>query len=196
MDNIIITISRGYGSNGVAIGKLAAKLLGINYYDDASLKELASPWLRRAMDDLENLPPEDAAVADEDVFRMQIGQIRELADKQHCVFVGRCADYILRNYPHVLNVFITADLADRKRRILERMDDLTEDKAEDMLEKTDKRRAGYYNYYTGKTWGAAASYHVCINSSVLGIDGTVDYLCGLFEKSGKGEMERQKKVER
>ena len=213
MEHCIINIGRQYGSGGREIGEKIARRLHFAYYDKELISlaskesglgkeffeaadekktySLTGGWLGLRNNFISSNFLENY-LSNETLFKIQSDIIRELADKQHCVFVGRCADYILRNYPHVLNVFITADLADRKRRILERMDDLTEDKAEDMLEKTDKRRAGYYNYYTGKTWGAAASYHGCINSSVLGIDGTVDYLYNLFEKSGKGEVERQK----
>ena len=89
--------------------------------------------------------------------------------------MGRCADYILAGKPQLLNIFITASLEDRINRVAER-DNVPEKKARDVVEKADKDRAGYYNYFTNKTWGSADSYHLCVNSSVLGIDFTVDFL--------------------
>ncbi len=167
MDNIIITISRGYGSNGVAIGKLAAKLLGINYYDDASLKELASPWLRRAMDDLENLPPEDAAVAEEDVFRMQIGQIRELADKESFVIMGRAADYFLRDIPNIIRISIHSDFEECVSTVAER-DGSTRAEAEAKIRGIDSARADFYMRHTGSVWNDPMSFDLTLNSSSIG----------------------------
>ena len=89
--------------------------------------------------------------------------------------VGRCSDYILRDHPRVLNLFITANHQDRISRLQTRHT-INEEQAQTMIEKIDKKRADYYNYYTYKSWGSANSYHLCINSSVLGIDKTVDML--------------------
>ncbi len=203
MAHRIVNIGRQYASGGRQIGEQVARRLRFAYYDK-ELIELASKESGLGKEFFEAADEKKSYsltggwlssrggfisnhflgnyLSNETLFKIQSDIIRRLAEKQDCVFVGRCADYILRDHPHVLNVFVTADLADRKMRILERMEDLAEDRAADMLEKTDKRRAGYYNYYTGKTWGAAESYHLCINSSVLGIDGTVDYICELFSK--------------
>ncbi|MBN2763437.1 MAG: cytidylate kinase-like family protein, partial [Bacteroidales bacterium] len=95
--------------------------------------------------------------------------------KESCVFVGRCADYVLKDHPHCLNIFISADLNDRIRRIAE-IQKVPEKKAADIIEKTDKKRAGYYNYFSNKDWGTAESYHLCINSSVLGIEDTAGFI--------------------
>jgi len=89
--------------------------------------------------------------------------------------VGRCADYILSNNPRILNVFISADAEDRIKRVVG-YQKISEEKAREMIVKTNKKRAEYYNYYSGKVWGAAESYHLCINSSVLGIDETVAFI--------------------
>lgn len=205
MSFFAINIGRQYGSGGRQIGEMLAKRLGFAFYDK-ELIHLASKESGLGKELFEEADEKktysltggflglrssfisgsflENYLSNETLFKIQSDIIKELAAKQNCVFVGRCADYILRDYPKVLNVFITSDLADRKARILQRMHDLQEDKAVDMLEKTDKKRAGYYNYYTGKTWGAAESYHLCVNSSVLGIDGTVDYICDFVEKTG------------
>lgn len=197
-NNFIINIGRQYGSGGRLIGEKIAKKLGFSYYDkeliNIASKEsgLGKEFFEQADEKKShslfggflglrtNFMSDDFLynyLSNETLFKIQSDIIRELAAKQNCVFVGRCADYILRENPNSINVFVTADLPDRKGRILERMNDLAEDKAEDMLEKTDKKRSGYYNYYTGKMWGMAESYDLCINSSLLGLDETVDYIC-------------------
>ncbi|HPS13106.1 MAG TPA: cytidylate kinase-like family protein, partial [Prolixibacteraceae bacterium] len=112
-------------------------------------------------------------LSNEALFKLQSDVISDLAQKQSCVFIGRCADYVLKDHPHCLNIFISADMDDRIKRII-RKQNIPENKAADLIEKTDKKRASYYNYYSNKVWGAADSYHLCINSSVLGIDGTVE----------------------
>jgi cytidylate kinase len=96
--------------------------------------------------------------------------------------VGRCADYILREHPRALNLFINADLDDRVKRVITNYKLTSKEKATDLIERMDKRRAGYYNYYSNKKWGAAESYHLCINSSVLGIEGTVDFIEGFVKQ--------------
>ena len=106
---------------------------------------------------------------------MQSDVIRKLASEKSCLFVGRCADYILRDNPRCVNVFISASAEDRIARLCE-MHSITRNAAEEMMNRADKRRAEYYNYYSFKTWGAAATYHLCIDSSVLGIDETVNFV--------------------
>ena len=98
-----------------------------------------------------------------------------LAAERSCVFVGRCADYILREHPRCANVFISASKEDRIARLCG-MHHIDAEAAEEMIEKADKRRSEYYNYYSYKTWGAAATYHLCIDSSSLGIEETVRFI--------------------
>ncbi len=197
-NNFIISIGRQYGSGGRLIGEKIAEKLNFSYYDkeliNIASKEsgLGKEFFEQADEKKSHtlfggflglrtsFMPEDFLynyLSNETLFKIQSDIIRELAAKQNCVFVGRCADYILRENPNIMNVFITADVKDREHRILERMPELSADKAKDMLEKTDKKRSGYYNYYTEKIWGMADSYHLCINSSLLDLDRTVDYLC-------------------
>ena len=101
--------------------------------------------------------------------------IRHLAEKQSCLFVGRCADYILRDHPRCANVFVSASPEARIERLM-KLHNISSEEAEELMEKADKKRSSYYNYYSYKTWGAAATYHLCIDSSVLGIDGTVEFI--------------------
>ena len=114
------------------------------------------------------------------IFLAQFDTIRSLADKGPCVIVGRCADYVLRNHEHVVNFFITGNMAHKRRRILERYD-IEKNKVEDFIRKTDKRRANYYSYYTDMKWGEAKNYDLCINSSKSGIDGAVEIMKAVVE---------------
>ena len=120
-------------------------------------------------------------MCNETFFKIQSDVIRQLAKKESCVFVGRCADYILREDPRCINVFITANTDDRIKRIAQ-SHELSVEKAQTLIEKTDKKRAEYYNFYSNKVWGAAESYHLCINSSVLGIDETVAFIRRFIEQ--------------
>jgi len=195
-DNYVITIGRQLGSGGRMIGEKLAGQLGISFYD-RELIQLASQesglgkeFFERADEKkgysvfgglfgIRGLMAEEPFstyyLNNETLFSIQSDVIRKLADQGTCLFVGRCADYILAGKPQLLNIFITASLEDRINRVAER-DNVPEKKARDVVEKADKDRAGYYNYFTNKTWGSADSYHLCVNSSVLGIDFTVDFL--------------------
>lgn len=109
------------------------------------------------------------------VFLAQFDTIKNLAEKESCVIVGRCADYALANYPDVMNIFVRADIEDRVKLISKRMD-ITENKAKDVILKNDKQRASYYNYYTSKTWGDTSSYDLTINTSKISVDNAVDLI--------------------
>ncbi len=114
------------------------------------------------------------------IFLAQFDTIRKLGAQGPCVIVGRCADYVLKDDPNVVNFFLTADLADKKARILGRYD-IEKDKVEDFIKKTDKRRASYYNYYTDQKWGAAPNLDLCINTSKTGIAGAVKLMKDYIE---------------
>ena len=114
------------------------------------------------------------------VFLAQFDTIKKIADEGPCILVGRCADYALEEYDNVLSVFIHADMDARIRRIA-RIYDLTDAKAKDMIIKTDKKRSSYYNYYSNKRWGDVDSYDMCLNSSMLGIEGTAEAIEKLVE---------------
>ena len=105
------------------------------------------------------------------VFLAQFDAIKKIADEGPCILVGRCADYALENYDNVVSIFIHADLHARIRRIA-RIYDLPDNKAKDMILKADKQRSSYYDYYTNTRWSDAESYELCLNSSMLGIEGT------------------------
>ncbi len=203
-ENFVINIGRQLGSGGHLIGQGLARELGISFYDK-ELIQIASQESGLAKEFLEQLDEKkgqglfrgifglrnsvmtdefyfnDNYPSSEMLFKIQSDVIRDLAEKQSCVFVGRCADYVLKDHPRAVNIFITADLPDRIVRVC-RDQHLTEEKAMDYIKKMDKKRADYYNYYTEKQWGAAASYHLCINSSVLGIEETTAYIREFVEK--------------
>ena len=202
MGNTVITIARSYGSGGRTLGKLLAKELGINYYDrelirmasdesginealfgevDEKLKK--SPLFRIVKKTYrgEIIPPESGEfVSDDNLFNYQAKVIRQLAEEESCVIIGRCADYALEERDDVLSVFIHADLEDRIKNVA-KLNELTDNKAKDLIHKTDKRRASYYNYYTNKKWGDAESYDICINSSKFGVDGCVKAIKDFLE---------------
>ena len=119
------------------------------------------------------------------IFLAQFDAIKKIANEGPCILVGRCADYALEGYPNLLSVFIHADLAARIKRIAKKYD-LTDAKAKDLIIKTNKKRASYYNYYTDKRWGDADSYDVCLDSSVLGLEGTAEAIIKLIEVKEKG----------
>ena len=121
------------------------------------------------------------------VFLAQFDAIRQIAKEGPCVIIGRCADYALENMSNCFSVFIRADLQLRIRRIA-RLYDLTDAKAKEQIQKTDKSRSSYYNYYTSKKWGDLNSYHLSVDSGVLGIDGTVDLLKYAVERKEKGNL--------
>lgn len=121
----------------------------------------------------------------ENLFRIQSEAIRKAAARESCIFVGRCADYVLRDFENVLNIFITADKEDRLRRIAEIEGCTDEEKALKMLEQHDEQRSEYYGYYTGKIWGHGESYDLCINSSILGIEETTEYIVEFVKRKFK-----------
>ena len=195
-EKFVINIGRQLGSGGRQIGEKLANRFGIAFYDK-ELIQLASKESGLGKEFFENADEKKSHsiiggllglrtnisnevyvnnyLSNETFFKIQSDIIRELAEEKSCVFVGRCADYILRDHPRCINVFITADTNDRVKRVaLDK--NITHEKAQEVIEKTDKKRSEYYNYFSNKTWGVAESYHLCINSSVLGIDETVDFI--------------------
>ena len=194
MANTIITIGREFGSAGLEIGKRLAEEMGLKLYDKEMLKRAAkdsglceeifethdekptNSFLYSLVMDTYSLGYASSGYADmplnHKVFLAQFDTIKKIAQEGPCVLVGRCADYALEDFDNVVSVFIHADLEKRIARI-SRIHNLTRSKARDMIVKSDKRRASYYNYYTNKEWGSAKSYDLCLDSGRLGIDGTV-----------------------
>lgn len=205
MDNPIsvITIGRQFGSGGRELGRLLAQRLGFEFYDKELLFEAArqsglDPEFFRRSDErfprffggvtfAMGLNPYSlfagpSAVGDDSVNKAISDCIMALGQKGGCVIVGRTADYILRDNPACLNIFVHAPVAHRVARIMERGDAGTESEARTLAERTNKLRANYYNFYTDKTWGDAASYHLSVDSSVLPMDMLVDMLADLVRR--------------
>lgn len=195
--NTIITIGRQYGSGGHEIGQKLAERFSINYYDKELLKRAAkdsgmcpeifenhderptSSFLYNLVMDtysfgLNNSNYFDMPISHR-VFLAQFEAIKNIANEGPCVIVGRCADYALSDYNNCLNVFIYADLNKRIERV-SRIQGVSADEAKDLIIKKDKQRANYYNYYSTKKWGHADTYDLCVDSSVLGIEGTAELI--------------------
>ncbi|MDD5807562.1 MAG: cytidylate kinase-like family protein [Oscillospiraceae bacterium] len=200
---MVITVGRQYGSGGREIGTMLAEKLGIAYYDDMLLKEAAkesglcedlfhsfderpkSFLYSVAMDpysfSMNHVMPKGSI--EQQVYLATYDTIKKLADKGPCVLIGRCADYALKDRDDVINLFITAPLENRIERVARR-NGITRDEAKERIKRTDKSRASYYNYYSSKDWGDAKSYDLCIDSSLLGIEGTVELLEKLVTLKG------------
>ena len=198
MENKIYTIGREYGSGGKEVGEKLAAKLGIKLYDKELLQQAAkeSGFCEEIFENHDEKPTNSflySLVMDtysagsyssapfldmplnHKVFLAQFDTIKKLAEQESCVIVGRCADYALASDPDCINVFIHADLDDRVKRVSKRMN-ITEQKAKDMVQKQDKQRASYYNYYTCKKWGEAISYDLTLNASKLSIDDCVEMI--------------------
>ena len=126
------------------------------------------------------------------VFLVQSEVIRKIADKGPCVIVGRCADYILRELPNCVNVYIYSDMEDRVARATTYYN-LSADRAKEQIQKTDKKRATYYNFYTNLKWGRAENYDLSLNSAKIGIDGCVDVICRFVNCAEAVEAAKEQK---
>jgi cytidylate kinase len=185
----IITIGRQFGRGGHEIGATIAHDLGIKLYDKEMLKRAAKEsglceelfethdekptysFLYSLVMDHYSMASHNGMPINHQLFLEQYNTIKKLAEEDSCVLIGRCADYALADNPDSIHIFIYADLDARASRIA-RIYDMTLAQAKDIIKKTDKKRASYYNYYTNKIWGDAKSYDLCIDSSKLGIGGT------------------------
>lgn len=202
---IILTIGRQFGSGGRDIGKKLAEDLHISYYDKelmaVAAKEsgLCEEVFRKADERASSslsyaftmgysymgmFTPYMDVLSNDRLFKLQSDAIVRLAEKESCVLVGRCADYILRDHPDCLSFFIHGSIESRVQRIVERQH-ITVEEARELMEKTDKSRAAYYNYYTNKVWGMASSYNFSIDSSILGVDETVEFIKAFIEKRNR-----------
>ncbi len=202
MAKTVITIGRQFGSNGREIGHRLAEKLGYSFYDKELLNEAAkasglSEGILKSLDEKPNrsflynlvMDPYSytftgtgyQANLNQQAFQATYDTIKKIADEGPCVIVGRCADYALRNNDNLLRVFVHAPIEARIKTVMERFD-LTEDKARSQINKEDKARASYYNYYCSKKWGSLDSYDILVNSSLMPIDDTVSVLCEFIKR--------------
>ena len=197
--NTIINIGRSFGSGGGTIGQAIGKKLGIPFYDNELIsraaeesgysKNIFAGEEKRSLFSVSSFFASsrfsymDSGYVNDDVmFNIQSEVIRGIADKGDAVFIGRCADYILRDRK-CLNVFICAPEEFRIQRLMKE-ENLTEDEAEKLMHKKDRTRETYYNYYTFGAWGQAANYHLCVDSSVLGMEGSADFIIDFGRRAG------------
>ncbi|MBQ0098138.1 MAG: cytidylate kinase-like family protein [Oscillospiraceae bacterium] len=207
MDNkYIITIARQFGSGGRAIGQKLAEKLGIDFYD----KELISLAAKESGINPEVFESVDEKAANSLLYSLSMGLysfssgfsamgdlpvndklyilqhkiIRDLAAKGPCVIVGRCADYILKDHDRCISVFIHANMEYRKTRAVE-VHNIDKDRAEHIINRTDKSRANYYSFYSGQKWGLAENYNLCVDSSKLSEDQIVDLIISYLEIKDK-----------
>ena len=172
---IIINIGRQFGGGGRMVAYELGRKLDIPVYDREIISQAAKD---SGFGDTENY------MSDRGIFKLQSQTIEKIAQQGSAVIVGRCADYILRENENTLNVFLTSPLEVRAERIASRQGMSLEDAMAKAQEK-DKKRAEYYNYYTFGEWGAAGNYDLCIDSSILGIEGTADFIIDFARKAGK-----------
>lgn len=201
-EKYIISIGRQLGSGGREIAQKLAERLNIPVYDkklleiaaketglDATVFENAdekeSNSLMRGIFALKgamsSYPMGMGSCMDSDrLFELQSEAMRNLVEKESCIIIGRCAEYVLRDHPRMHSIFVTADIADRVKRIMAH-DGVNEAKAKEIAQKGDKKRKAYHDYYANSGWGEAETYDLCINSSRLGIEGSVEIIHRFIE---------------
>ena len=200
----VIAIGRQFGCGGREIGQLIAKGLGVAYYDKELLSEAAksSGVNEDFFEAADERSPRffsslwsfnlgyntgayfigDTPLSDDSIYRAQSEVMTQLADRGPCVIVGRTADYLLRDHCKVVSVFVHSSIEDRVQRIMSRGDAKTEKEAREKAEKKNKLRAEYYNFYTDKKWGDAASYDLSIDASLLGTQATAMFIIDFVKK--------------
>lgn len=197
---VIVTIGRQFGSGGHEIGEKLAKKLGIKFYDKELIKLIAkqSGLCEKVLESYDEKPTNSLLYSivmdiypsvmytgptiDQQIYQANYDAIKKLAEGS-CVIVGRCADYILRDCPELVSVFVHANTDFRAARVAEEYK-VSDAKAREMLGKTDKKRASYYNFQSEKKWGMAAGYNLSLESSSIGIDGSVDLLINYIKHRG------------
>ncbi|MBR7164289.1 MAG: cytidylate kinase-like family protein [Clostridia bacterium] len=205
-ENIVITIGRQFGSGGHEIAKAVSDALSIPFYDKEIIVEAAKQTgldenLFKEVEErnvssflysiaLGAYSPANSLTGmpfmniNETVFQAQANVISDFAKKGAGVFVGRCADHILKDHPALCRIFVYADLSDRIRRI-QRLYKIDAGEAEDLITKTDKKRAHFYNYYTGQKWNHLQNYDLCLNSAKLGVGGSVEAVLAFIRQAQK-----------
>jgi len=201
MNHVVIAVSREYGSGGRAVGEEVAKRLGIAFYDKVLLQlaaersGLSPEFLERSEEQASssflfnlsaatlghnffyqhNVPVGDKA------FFAQTEVIKEVAEKESCVIVGRCAEYVLKDHPRCLKVFLHAPIEERIKWVAEKYE-LSVSEAKERILRIDKGRAHYYRHYTGEAWGEVEAHDLCINTAASGVEGAVEVIAALAKR--------------
>lgn len=204
MSEYVITISRGFGSGGRTIGRLLAERLDIDWFDndllrlaseesginislfgkaDEKVKANLFKKYNRSYGQKIISPDSSEFISDDNLFNYQAKIIRDLAEKENCVIIGRCADQILHNDPKVIKIFVCADEKACVDKVVE-LYGLDADDAKKKIDKIDKSRAAYYKYYTGKEWNDPVNYDICINTTATGFDGAVEVILDYMRRRG------------
>ena len=212
-ERFAITIGRQYGSGGKEIGLRVGELLGLKVYDKelltmaAEKKGINPDFLRRVDEKAASSLLYTLAMGsslhsarhlgvdvpiNDQLFIAQTEIIKEISEQESAIFIGRCADYILRNHPHRLSFFVYSDYDSRVHRIMTQHG-VKRSEAESMINKTDKKRVNYYNFYTGKKWGRFENYHMSLDSSLLGVEGTAQMIAQLV-KIYNAETDEERKI--
>ena len=201
MKHIIINVGRQVGAGGQEIGRMLAQEFNAKFYDRELLNLAAKEsgfsekffkqndekkGFIRGLFNVQSPHLTGSSIygsnfSQESLFQFQSDAIRKAAAEDSCVFLGRCADYILRDFENVVNIFITASL-DFRVEIVSKVKELDADHVRKLIEQVESRRAQYYNYYTGKKWGAAESYDFCIDASILGLEETEKIIATYIRK--------------
>jgi cytidylate kinase len=197
--HLIINVGRQLGSGGHDIARMLARDFNAKYYDKEILNLAAkesgfSEKIFEQNDEKKGFirglfsmtTPHvsgayESGFSQENLFKFQSDAIRKAAQEGSCVFVGRCADYVLRDFENVVNVFITASMYDRVQQILDKQN-VSPSEAKRIILQAEGKRASYYNYYTGKKWGHAESYDLCVNTSILGKEETEKMIAEFIRK--------------
>ena len=191
--DILIVIGREFGSGGRALGRELARRLSVPFYDKELLQHAAAQFgislpiferederkpslLRAVVASAFGMSPTTSAPdgSAQSIYAMQSRVIEKLAEQGGAVFVGRTADYVLRHNPRLLSIFVHCDEALRAKRIVRRGDCQTKEEAIDLSRRRNRLRQSYYNFYTGRQWGCAANYHLCVDLGRLGLQESVD----------------------
>ena len=201
MKHMIINVGRQVGAGGQEIGRMLAEDFDAKFYDRELLNLAAKEsgfsekffkqndekkgFLRGLLNvqtpHLSGGNLYGSNFSQERLFQFQSDAIRKAAQEDSCVFLGRCADYVLRDFDNVVNVFITASM-DFRVQLVSKVKELDAEHARKLIEHVESRRAQYYNYYTGKKWGAAESYDFCIDASILGLEETEKIIATFIRK--------------
>lgn len=195
--NTVITISRQYGSGGRYIGRIVSQKLGIKFYDKELLELVAkdSGYSKEYLDSLDEKPADrflsslssnlgssfSSLPISEQIILKTFNVIKGLAESEPCLIVGRCSDYVLRDYDNVINIYIYSSMQNRIQKVVDYYN-LEEKDVQKIITRIDKQRANYYQQNTGRKWGDPHNYDVCIDSGLLGSEKTAEVILDIYKK--------------